>query len=169
MRFTALILILAAGCATTEPRMADSSLIALYSETGGFRYGQPSRFQFTADGKTAFFLRGSARSAVSSLYELDVATGQERELATAATLLDGAAETMTAEERARQDRTRSRTRGISSFQLIDGGARLFVPLSGRFFILDRQTRKVRAQKWRWLAHRSAPLANRDGGGRGAQG
>ena len=126
--------------------MADTSLISLISETGGFRYGQPTRFKFTSDGRTALFLRGGPRTPISALYELDLASGTERELTTAAKLLDGAAESMTAEERARQDRTRSRTRGISSYQLLDGGERLFIPLSGRFFILNRRSQWVQELK-----------------------
>jgi dipeptidyl-peptidase-4 len=139
---------IAAGPTTVEPgtaplsrapeSIADPAFIEAYTLTYRFGLGHPSAFHFTRDGSQLLFLRGGARSFVNDLYALDLASGEERVLLTAAQILDGAEEELSAEERARRERTRSVARGIASFDVSPDGASILVPLSGRLFLVDRE-------------------------------
>lgn len=122
--------------------VADKGFLADFAKTYRFRLGQPRSMQFTPDGKTILFLRSGARSFVQDLYALDVATGNEKVVLTAKSLLKGAAEHLSAEEKARRERMRQTARGLASYALSRDGKRLLVPLSGRLYVVDRDTSKV---------------------------
>ncbi len=89
------------------------------------------------------FLRSGPRDFAQSLYQVKLPAGEERLLLSAARLLGGADEEIDAAEKARRERQRVVTRGITSFRLSRDGARLLVPLSGRLFVVDRASGKVR--------------------------
>jgi dipeptidyl-peptidase-4 len=127
--------------ALTSPTRADEFL-RRHAETRGFNLGRPVSPKPTPDGKAVLFLRSPAREPVQSLYEFDVATGQTRALLAAADLLKGGDEKLSPEERARRERLRLSTRGLSGFQLSEDGTRLLLPLSGRLYLFERATGKV---------------------------
>ena len=52
------------------------------AETRNYTLGRPVSPQLTPDGKHALFLRSAPRDPTLKLYELDLATGRERELLT---------------------------------------------------------------------------------------
>lgn len=128
---------------TGPETVGEVGFLRLYAETRGFMLGRPVRPQPTPDGRAVLFLRSPPRSAVMNLYEFDVATQATRELVTPAGLLQGAEETLSPEEKARRERMRLSARGFADFQLSDDGRYVLLTLSGRLYLLDRTTRKVR--------------------------
>jgi dipeptidyl-peptidase-4 len=125
----------------------DDALLEQIAATLEFRLGRPSGIWVAPDGKEVLFRRSPPRSFVADLYAFDVATGAERALVRTEVLLAGAAENLTAEERARRERMRLVTRGITSFSAAEDGSRLLIPLSGRLFVFERkgeQTRELAA-------------------------
>ncbi len=123
------------------PSVADPGFLAQYAATFRFRLGKPRSFAWLPDGSELLYLRSPGRSFVQRLYALDPATGEERVLLTAERLLGGAAETLSAEEKARRERQRLAARGLARFALSKDGNTLLVPLSGRVFLVDRKTRQ----------------------------
>lgn len=137
----------ATGASAQNPPTARSSIrnpefLEQYARTYRFRAGAPTAITPTPDGKSVLFLRSGPRSAVQDLYEFDCATGKERVLLTAEKLLNGVTENLTPEELARRERMRQMSRGIASFELSEDGERLLVPLSGRLFVIQRETEKI---------------------------
>lgn len=133
----------AAGASTgAASEIPDRDFLATYAETFRLSLGHPTAITPSDDGKRVFFLRSPARSQVRDLFVFDIASGEERKLADASTLLGGGTETLTAEERARRERQRLVARGIARFHLIDGGRRLLIPLSGRLYVLDTESGEV---------------------------
>ncbi len=130
----------AAGLGSAEP---DSGFLEQYAVTYRFNLGQPSNLRVTPEGDAVLFLRSGPRSFVNDLWELDVATRRERVLLTAAQILRGAEEKLTAEERAHRERTRVATHGVVSYQLSEDGRRILVPLAGRLFVIERSSGEVK--------------------------
>ncbi len=114
----------------------DEGFIAQYAATFGFRLGMPKEIAFAPDGDV-LFTRTEARGFVADLYEWDAATGAVRTVLTAAALIGGDDEALSPQERARRERLRQATRGISGYQLSEDGATLLVPVSDRLFVVDR--------------------------------
>ncbi|MCF7687306.1 MAG: DPP IV N-terminal domain-containing protein [Cephaloticoccus sp.] len=109
------------------------------AETRNYSLGQPVSPQITPDNKAVIFLRGGHRNPILRLYELDIASGTECELLTPDQLLDGAAEKITKEEKARRERERVSLRGFTKFDLSRDGARILVTLSGQLYVVDRKS------------------------------
>ncbi|HXV77953.1 MAG TPA: DPP IV N-terminal domain-containing protein, partial [Candidatus Polarisedimenticolaceae bacterium] len=122
---------------------AGEDLLDLYAETYRFRLGRPEVVRVTPDAAAVLFLRSGPRDPTRALFELDLASGRERTLATASDLLGGEAETLSAEEQARRERQRVSARGIASYELSPDGRSVLVPLSGRLFLVDRADGSVR--------------------------
>jgi dipeptidyl-peptidase 4 len=120
--------------------------LSQYAATSRFRRGKPASISLTPDGSAVLFLRSGPRSVVQDLYEYDVATGRERLLLTADSLLAGGDERLTVEELARRERQRQTARGIASYHLSRDGRRILVPLSGRLFVIERTGGAVRELK-----------------------
>lgn len=137
----ALLAALAVAAGARPARAAD--FLEQYTSTDRLRGGQPRACVVTPDGREVLFLRSGARDRVGALWSLDLARNEERQVLTAAQLLNGAAETLTPEARARLERLRLSVRGIASFALSPDGRRLLVPLSGRLFLVERATGAVR--------------------------
>ncbi|MGQ0627501.1 MAG: DPP IV N-terminal domain-containing protein [Phycisphaerales bacterium] len=108
-----------------------------FAATSRYTLGRPRGIQPTPKGEVVFFMRSGPRSFVQDLYLFDVTKGEERVFVTAQALLAGGEEQLTQEERARRERLRMTSRGISGFHLSPTGDRLLVPLSGRLFVIDR--------------------------------
>jgi dipeptidyl-peptidase 4 len=130
--------------AAPAPARADDRVLEQIASTLNFSLGKPAGVWVAPDGREVLFRRSEARSFVSDLYAFDVASGRERQLLGAQTLLGGAEEHLTAQERARRERMRLVTRGITSFSASRDGTRLLVPLSGQMFIYERGSAKARA-------------------------
>jgi dipeptidyl-peptidase-4 len=127
------------------------------AETRNYTLGRPLSPKLTPDGKYALFLRSAPRDPTLKLYELTLATGQERELLTPAQLLGGAGENLSAEEKARRERARQSLKGFTSFQLSKDGARLLVTLSGKLYVVDRVSLKITELPGKgWIDPRFSP-------------
>ena len=149
----ALALLSGAGCGSTSAArtgdaaaaharpasVADPGFIDQYAATYRFRLGSPRAITVTPGGDSVLFLRSGPRSFVQDLYAFDPATGTEEVLLTADAILQGAAEELSAEEKARRERMRQSSRGIASYRLSKDGKQLLVPLSGKLYVVDRAT------------------------------
>lgn len=131
-----LVLTLSVGAGEHDTFLRD------YAETRGWSLGRPVRPQPTPDGRAVLFLRAGPRQPQLGLFELDVATGQTRELLTPAQLLGGAPEQLSPAEKARRERMRVTAGGFTDFQLSRDSARLLLSLGGRLFVLDRRTGEI---------------------------
>lgn len=123
--------------------IADPAFLEQFAATYRFGAGTPRSFALTPDGRSVLFLRSGPRSVVQDLYEFDVASGSERVLLTADQILKGAAENLSPEEKARRERMRVSSRGITSYSLSKDGKTILVPLSGKLYLVDRAEAKVR--------------------------
>ena len=138
-RLIGLILILALALVAPAGSFADpdSGFLEQYAATYRFNLGLPSNIKVTPHGDQVLFLRSGPRSFVNDLWCFEVATRRERVLLTAARVLHGGGERLTAEESARRERQRVATRGIVSYDLSEDGRRVLVPLAGRLFVIER--------------------------------
>lgn len=119
--------------------MSHDDFLERYAKTYRFRLGYPRSAQVPPEGDVVLFLRSPPRDFAQDLYQLDVVSGEAKVLLTAADLLGGEDETLSAEEKARRERQRLAAKGIASFSLSRDGRRVLVPLSGRLWVLDRAT------------------------------
>ncbi len=133
--------LLAAALLLAAPAGSDPLLRQLV-ETRNFTLGRPVAPKITPDEKTVLFLRSAPGSGVLSLFAFDVASGQTRELLTSEQLLHGAEESLSAAEKARRERMRNSSRGITSYALSNDGEKLLLGLSGKLYVYARATGKV---------------------------
>ena len=131
-----------------EGPAVDTSFLKQYAVTRGFMLGRPQKPKVTPDGKAVLFLRADGKSPKQSLFEFDVATGKTRELLSAASLLQGAEENLSPEEKARRERQRVSAGGFTDFHLDPSGTRVLVKLSNRLYVVDRLSGKTRELKTR---------------------
>lgn len=124
----------------------DTSFLREYAETRRYLAGRPASPKFTADSKSVLFLRAKPKAPEQTLFELDVATGQTKELLTPDALLKGAAETLSVAEKARMERMRMTARGFTSFQLSPDGTKILLGLSGKLYVVERASGKVQQLK-----------------------
>lgn len=108
--------------------------------------GAPTKATPTPDGKAVLFLRSGPRSAKLDLYEFEVASKQTRVLLTPETLLKGAEEELSPEEKARRERMRVTARGFTDFQLSKEGTHILLSLSGKLYVVERGSGKVQEIK-----------------------
>ncbi|MHC5258765.1 S9 family peptidase [Streptomyces sp. UC4497] len=108
-----------------------------HARTQRFTLGAPRAFTVAPDGERVVFLRSSSGTdRANALWVLDVASGQERVAADPVALLGGAAENLSAEERARRERSREGGAGIVGYAT-DATAELAAfALSGRLFTAE---------------------------------
>src|SRR5512137_2036350 len=140
LRALAAVLALAAppkGAAPTDaPPRAPDAYVQLEAETRGFRAGHPVRPQVVPGGAEVIFLRSGPRSGVQSLWATDLATGATRELLPADALTSGG-EPGDA-ERARLERQRITSRGITHARLSKDGRWILVAGGGAAMLLERE-------------------------------
>jgi dipeptidyl-peptidase-4 len=130
------------------------------AETRNYTLGRPVAPKITPDGKHAIFLRALPRDPTLRLFELELATGRERELLTPEQLLGGAAENLSPEEKARRERQRQSLKGFTAFQMSQDGARLLVTLSGKLYMVTRATLRITELPGAgWIDPRFAPDGN----------
>jgi dipeptidyl-peptidase 4 len=128
---------------TTEP----ASFPRRHARTQRFTLGAPRAFTVAPDGSRVAFLRSdSGTDRANSLWILDVDAGQERVAADPRTLLGGAEEKLSPEERARRERSREGGAGIVGYATDSAVELASFALSGRLF-----TAELRAGTARELA------------------
>ncbi|MFI9047530.1 prolyl oligopeptidase family serine peptidase [Streptomyces sp. NPDC053427] len=108
-----------------------------YARTQRFTLGAPRGYSLSPDGARVVFLRspgGSDRA--QRLWVLDLDEGREFTAADPGALLAGADEELTAQERARRERTREGSAGIVDYA-VDAAVELAAfTLSGRLFVCE---------------------------------
>jgi dipeptidyl-peptidase-4 len=128
------------GTPPTWPAL-DERFLEASAATQGFRLGRPVPLAITKDG-AVLFRRTQPRDRRADLFELS-AKGDVQLLASSETLLAGAAEQVSNEEKARRERTRTTTAGIVDIDVSHDGSRVLIPLGGRLFLLERGSHRVR--------------------------
>lgn len=121
---------------------APETFLEQYAATNRFRLGRPAAVTPTPDGAQVLFLRSGPRSFTRDLWALDVQSGEAKVVLTADSILKGAEEKLTAEEKARRERLRLAAKGLASFELSRDGRRVLVPLSGKLYVVERATGAV---------------------------
>jgi dipeptidyl-peptidase 4 len=127
----------------TNDDSPDTSFLRLQARTQRFTLGTPRGFQVSPDGGRVLFLRSaSGEDRQHILWRLDVETGEETRLADPAVLLGGNEE-LSAEERARRERSREQGGGVVG-NAVDADVRIAAfALSGKVFVADAVTGEVR--------------------------
>lgn len=144
-KFWAGIMLSAALAIPAIPAIAEeASFLEAWAETYRFRLGRPTAITFSPDDTTVYFLRSGPRSFVQDLFALDLRRGEERRVLSARELLGAGGERLSAEEKARRERMRLASRGLTRYELSRDGSKLLVPLSGRLFLHDIARNKTRA-------------------------
>jgi dipeptidyl-peptidase-4 len=102
--------------------------------TRNFQLGAPRSFHICESGEEVLFLRSdSGRDAVNSLWIYDVANRIETKFADPRALLADDTE-VPAAERARRERMRETTSGITSYSTDNSGTKVAFALSGQLFV-----------------------------------
>lgn len=108
-----------------------------HARTQRFTLGAPRSFTVAPDGSRVVFLRsGSGTDRANSLWVLDTEGGGERVAADPRALLGGAAEHLSAEERARRERSREGGAGIVGYATDAAVEWASFALSGRLFTAE---------------------------------
>ncbi|MGW4905713.1 prolyl oligopeptidase family serine peptidase [Streptomyces sp. NPDC004270] len=108
-----------------------------HARTQRFTLGAPRAFTVAPDGSRVAFLRsGSGTDRANSLWILDVPSGEERLAADPRTLLGGAGEHLSAQERARRERSREGGAGIVGYATDATLELASFALSGRLFTAE---------------------------------
>jgi dipeptidyl-peptidase 4 len=111
--------------------------------TRNFQLGAPRSFHIAKSGDQVLFLRSdSGRDSVNSLWIYDVAKRVETKFADPRVLLADDAE-VPAAERARRERMRETTSGITSYSTDDSGITVAFALSGQLFVGDTSTAELK--------------------------
>lgn len=127
------------------------------AETRNYTLGRPVKPQLTPDGAHVIFLRSEPRDPTLRLFEFTVATGAERELLSPTQLLGAGPEQLSPEEKARRERQRQSLKGFTSYALSKDGQRLLTVLSGRLYVIERDTLAVHALPGEgWIDPRFSP-------------
>ncbi|MFJ5151242.1 prolyl oligopeptidase family serine peptidase [Streptomyces sp. NPDC088353] len=125
---------------TTEP----VSFPRRHARTQRFTLGAPRAFTVAPDASRVVFLRsGSGTDRANSLWVLDLGDGTERVAADPRALLGGASEHLSAEERARRERSREGGAGIVGYATDIAAELASFALSGRLFTAELQAGTAR--------------------------
>lgn len=119
-----------------------------HARTMRFTLGAPRAFTVSPDGERVIFLRsGSGTDRTGRLWVLDLPAGgtpKERVVADPETLLGGSAERLSAQERARRERSREGSSGIVGYA-VDAAAELAAfALSGKVYVAELRAGTARA-------------------------
>src|SRR5918999_4218058 len=119
------------------PNRERDSLPRQLARTRNFTLGAPRSFSISDDGRRVAFLRSkSGDDPVHDLWVLDLGSGQERLVADARVLNQGAEEDLPPEERARRERAREGGEGIVDYATDNSLSWASFALGGRVFIVD---------------------------------
>ncbi|MQA10069.1 MAG: prolyl oligopeptidase family serine peptidase [Pseudonocardiaceae bacterium] len=123
---------------------SETPFLRLQARTQRFTLGAPRNFQSAPDGSRVLFLRSpSGEDNRTSLWSLDVDSGTEAVLVDAGTLTaDG--EQLSAEERARRERSRERSAGVVGYACDAELRRAAFALSGRLYVAETGSGEVTA-------------------------
>ena len=117
--------------------MGSDDFLRLFARTGRFRYGEPREFTVSPDGRRVVYLRSEGGTdPVTRLRVLDLGSGRERLVADPDVLLGGRAEELSAQERARRERSRQQGGGIVGYSTDRAVRRAAFVLSGRLWRAD---------------------------------
>ncbi|AGY56822.1 S9 family peptidase [Gloeobacter kilaueensis] len=134
------------GLSAPVPKIASTlntpNFLSDYAVTRGFSLGRPLRARPLPGGQGVLFLRSEARSPRLSLYEFDPVSGTAREVLSPEKLSGSSDEQLSPEEKARRERMRVSTTGITSFDLSEDGSKVLVSLSGQLFVYTRNRGSV---------------------------
>jgi dipeptidyl-peptidase 4 len=119
----------------------DEKVLVAAAETSNYRLGRTVPLAVTPDG-SVLFRRTPGRARRADLFELDQ-SGNTRELIKVDQVLATADERLSAEERARRERSRTQTSGVVDVSVASAGKRVLVPLGQRLFVLERESGQVR--------------------------
>ena len=115
----------------------DDTFLRDQIRTQRFTLGIPRNFRVSPDGTRVVFLRSaSATDPPQSLFQLDARSGVEHELVDGAGLTPGDDDTMPAEERARKQRSRDSSAGITTYSVDDALTVAAFAVSGALYTLD---------------------------------
>ncbi|MPY58525.1 S9 family peptidase [Streptomyces spongiae] len=118
---------------TTEPE----SFPRRHARTQRFTLGAPRAFTIAPDGSRVVFLRSaSGTDRANKLWVYDMADGEEQIAADPGVLLGGASEELSAEERARRERSREGGAGIVGYATDAAVELASFALSGRLFVAE---------------------------------
>lgn len=119
-----------------------------YARTQRFTLGEPRDLSVSPDGQRVVFLRsGAGDDPANSLWMLEVTSGREQAMADPRVLLGGgdpASGELTDEERARRERTRDGSTGITAYATDRACELAAFALNGRLFVADLQHPNARA-------------------------
>ncbi|MEU3464406.1 prolyl oligopeptidase family serine peptidase [Streptomyces sp. NPDC006733] len=108
-----------------------------HARTQRLSLGAPRAFTVSPDGERVTFLRSrSGTDASNLLWVLDPESGQERVAADPAELLAGAGEELSAQERARRERSREGSSGVVGYAVDRAVELAAFALSGRLFVAE---------------------------------
>lgn len=119
-----------------EPMSITASYPRLAARTQNFRLGAPRSFTIAPDGSRVVFVRShSSTDTANNLYVYDVQAKEERVLVDPKTLAAGA-EQLTQEERARRERMRETTSGVTAYSTDSAVTKAAFAHSGELFVTD---------------------------------
>ncbi|MEU6081527.1 prolyl oligopeptidase family serine peptidase [Streptomyces sp. NPDC047108] len=108
-----------------------------HARTQRFTLGAPRAFTVSPDGARIAFLRSrGGTDRANLLWVLDPGSGEERIAADPAALLGGASEELSAEERARRERSREGAAGVVGYAVDEAAELAAFALSGRLFTAE---------------------------------
>ncbi|WP_370421202.1 alpha/beta fold hydrolase [Streptomyces sp. QH1-20] len=108
-----------------------------HARTQRFSLGAPRAFTVSPDGSRVVFLRSrSGTDRANVLWVLDLDAGREYPAADPAVLLGGADEELSAEERARRERSREGSAGVVGYAVDNAVELAAFALSGRLFVAE---------------------------------
>jgi dipeptidyl-peptidase-4 len=122
---------------------ADAAFLKEISDTRSYTLGRPSSVKFLPDGSKLLFLRATSEDSALSLYEFDLHTKEEKVLLTPEQLLKGAIESLSPEEKARRERMRVSSKGLTSYQISKSGAQILLSYSGSIYVFSLADRAVK--------------------------
>jgi dipeptidyl-peptidase 4 len=122
---------------TTGSTIAGLPYPRLAARTQNFRLGAPRSFIVSRDGQRVVFVRSAGPAdRVNRLFVLDLDTGVERLVADPLQILGGGQEDLSAAERARRERQRETTAGITTFSTDRDARWATFALSGSLHVVD---------------------------------
>jgi dipeptidyl-peptidase 4 len=123
--------------AATGPSIADLPYPRLAARTQNFRLGAPRSFIVSPDGQRVVFARSAGPAdRVNRLFVLDLNAGEERLVGDPLEILGGGQEDLSAAEKARRERQRETTAGITTFSTDRDVRRATFALSGSLHVVD---------------------------------